>query len=189
MSLRVMGIDAAFSNCGIAKGRIGHLSGQLESIDSLTLIKTEADKSKQVRKSSSDMARAKVLYQGLSMAIEPPCIIFAEIPSGTQSARASWALGIAVGVMAAINCEHQIIQVTAREVKLASVGSQKASKKEMIAWAHDKHPSANWLLHGGKLTLANEHLADAIACIYAGMQTDEFQRYLSMTRAVHSGAA
>ena len=72
------------------------------------------------------------------------------------------------------------IQVTPHEVKMASVGKKTASKREMIDWAYEKFPDAGWLFHSGKLQNKNEHMADAIAIVYAGIQTNEFQRVFSI---------
>jgi hypothetical protein len=77
-----------------------------------------------------------------------------------------------------------MIEVTPAEVKLAGFGIRTATKQEMIAWATDKHPEANWkmrMLKGKKvLTSDNEHMADATAAIYAGMKTEQFKTAIAM---------
>ena len=56
----------------------------------------------------------------------------------------------------------------------------------MINWAFDKHPDVNWITKKRKgslrLTNANEHLADAIAVIYAGIQSDQFKQLRNLHR-------
>lgn len=172
MNLKAIGIDLAFAHMGLCKVSINqHLEIQIEA---LHLVSTEGRDKKEVRKSSDDLRRARQLHESLqSFAIAPASIAFAEVPHGSQSSRASWSLGIAVGVLA--SCPLPVIQVSALEVKLASVGKKTASKKDMINWAVDNFPSADWIRYRGNLTNENEHLADAIATVYAGIRTDAFQ--------------
>jgi hypothetical protein len=59
----------------------------------------------------------------------------------------------------------------------------------MIEWAVAKHPDAPWLRRGGKLIAKNEHLADAVASIYAGLKTAQFASVLQMLRATMRIAA
>jgi hypothetical protein len=78
--------------------------------------------------------------------------------------------------------------VTPTEVKLAATGNKNASKQEMIDWAVEAHPEASWLRHKRKgvmeLTAANEHLADALAAIYAGVLTDQFKQAMSIVTSI-----
>ena len=69
------------------------------------------------------------------------------------------------------------------ETKLATVGTRTASKAEMISWATDLYPKAPWIKRGAKFTLANEHLADALAVGHAGVKTDQFSQLLAMRNA------
>lgn len=176
--MKCVSIDMALANMGLAAATIT-LDGKIH-IDDLKLVSTDQgpDK-KQVRKSSIDLRRAIELRTGLQAwcALHEPAFAFVEVPSGSQSATAARALGIAVGVLA--SCPVLIIEVSPLEVKLASVGKKTASKQEMINWAVDRWPSAPWLFHGKganrRLTQANEHLADACAAIAAGIKTTQFQ--------------
>ena len=58
---------------------------------------------------------------------------------------------------------------------MASVGRKNASKKEMIEWAYEKHPEAPWLVRNDFPLMKQEHMADSIAVMYAGMRTKEFE--------------
>lgn len=180
--MNVIAIDAAFANMGLAAAVILPTGKVL--CNDLLLVSSEREDKKVVRKSSDDLRRAQHLavmlrhWQGLHR----PSIAFAEVPSGSQSASAARALGIAVGVLA--SCTVPIIEVSPMEVKrLFGTGKKGATKAEIIAWAVKKWPSAPWLRYKGRLTQANEHLADAMAVIEAGMQTPAFQQLRSLQKA------
>jgi len=178
----ILGIDAAFRNMGLAVMEIDeewkpHLMG-------VELVNTEADKSKQIRKNSDDLRRARELVARITLTIESADVglVVAEVPSGTQSARASWCLGISVGVLAGITVP--MIQVTPMEVKKIT-GQKHATKREMIDWALEQHPDRGadgWIYRGPRLTNANEHMADAVAAVHAAMITDDFLRLKIMMK-------
>jgi len=169
----LVGIDAAFSNMGFARMQFDSNEKPMQNLLSLHLESTEGQHKKEVRKSSDDLRRARQLYLTMCRQCEGALFAIAEVPSGSQSSRASWSLGIAVGVLA--SCPITLLQVSQLEVKMASVGKKTASKDEMIEWAMSRYPHAGWLLHKGRPVKANEHLADAVAIIHAGMQTDTFR--------------
>lgn len=171
--ISVVGIDAAFSNMGFATAVIDTSRSKIVGFNRLYLASTESQHKKEVRKSSDDLRRARELHNALVGECTGCFVAMAEVPSGSQSSRASWSLGIAVGILA--SCPIPLIQVSQLEVKLASVGRKTASKDDMIAWAMKKYPHSGWLLHRGVPTKANEHLADAVAIVHAGMQTETFK--------------
>lgn len=84
--------------------------------------------------------------------------------------------GVCIGILGGITIPT--IQVTPTEVKLVATGSKTASKQDMIDWAVKQYPNAKWLTKTQKgitsLVSKNEHLADALATIHAGVLTDEF---------------
>lgn len=176
--LKLLGIDAAFANMGFALGTYDLENYGIE-ITKLKLVTTEAQNQKVVRKSSDDLRRARELYDFIDFWIRHfnPDLVIVEVPHGSQSARASWSLGIVVGLLASI--QIPMIEVSALEVKQASVGRKTASKQDMIDWAYNLYPAVQWLIHGKKLTLNNEHLADAIATLHAGVKTQQFKEYIS----------
>lgn len=184
MIVRVAGIDPALRNMGIASMSFDTESMRLALLD-LQLIETEKQSGKTVRQNSDDLRRAKELVSNLHTAVTDCTVVFAEIPTGAQSARAALSFGVAIGVMA--SCPVPIIQVQPWETKLATVGTKTASKAEMIEWAGETYPDGPWLrrkLHGKQVLVdKNEHLADACAVVHAGIKTDEFQRLLSFWRA------
>lgn len=170
MLIQITGIDAAFANMGFARMRFDTKAPRetLELVE-LRLITTEGQHKKEVRKSSDDLRRARELVRAVSSYCTGSLIAAVEVPTGSQSARSAWSLGIAVGVIA--SCPTTLVEVSPLEVKMASAGKKTASKAEIIEWATTRHPHSGWLKHKGKLTQANEHLADAVASIYAALET------------------
>lgn len=187
MKITCVGIDAAFANMGFALVEIDFdARGEVREVacDDLRLVSTEAQDKKVVRKSSDDLRRAKELHAEITRYCKGAAFAFVEVPSGSQNASAARSLGIAVGVLAACPCE--IIEVNPMEVKLAVSGDKKVNptKPQMIAWATKRWPHAPWLTRRSKgkqeLTLANEHLADALASVMAGIATPEFKRLIQL---------
>jgi Holliday junction resolvasome RuvABC endonuclease subunit len=182
-TIKVAGIDPALRNMGIAVGHVDLETLELVRVEKLVLAKTEGDKDgKQIRKNSDDLRRARVLTQAMREHTHDAVMVFAEVPVGSQSARAMASYGLCVGVLA--GCDRPLLEVTPTEVKLAGAGVKTATKSEMIEWATEKHPEAQWLTvkRQGKQVFvdANEHLADAVAAIYAGIRTQEFKRAAAM---------
>lgn len=184
MSLILIGVDMAFANMGLVRMRyeqhdLGH---QLKCLDFKLVQTSEDNPGKVVRKSSTELRRAKELREALysfCMGADYACV---EVPSGSQSASAARALGIAVGVLA--SCPIPILEVSPKEVKLAALPNIKnASKAQMITWATERWPDAPWLTAKSKGVTRyindNEHLADACAAVCAGINTEEFKRLLA----------
>jgi Holliday junction resolvasome RuvABC endonuclease subunit len=185
-TVKVVGMDPSLNNWGFA-----HADLDLDTLEfkitGLKLVSTEPDKAarKVIRKNCQDLARARILYGGLQLACTGAAIAFVEVPVGSQSARAMASYGICVGVLA--SCGIPMIEVTPTEVKLGGFGKKTATKEEMIEWATTRFPAAPWLLHRGAITGKNEHLADAVAAIQAGVNTDEFRRLVSVLRGSRFG--
>lgn len=187
MKIKALGIDAAFANMGFAHVEIDQ-HGEIKCLD-LTLTSTEGKSDgKGVRKSSTELRRARELHGAMLKACMGNRIAFVEVPSGSQSASASRSLGIAVGVIS--GCPIPIIEVSPMEVKIAVTGNRKikATKDDVIRWAFNRWPDAPWVLHQrkgktfavGDLQNCNEHVADALAIIVAGIATPEFKRLAVM---------
>ncbi len=189
----VVGIDAAFANMGFARMNLNLRTNKLELVRIRT-VTTEAQHKKVVRKNSDDLRRARELHTALHEELDGCAMAFAEIPSGAQHARSAMGFGIAIGVLA--SCKIPLVEVMPVETKLASVGTETATKPEMIAWAADLYPDAPWQRYKadssrgktrrkvGDLHDDNEHAADACAVVYAGIKTLQFQNLLSMLRSV-----
>lgn len=187
MKIQISGHDPSMSNWGIANGTIDTRTLEVE-ITEFFITKTKSEKGKVVRANSDDLRRASELREGAMKAIEDAQMVFVEVPHGSQSARAMASYGVCVGVLSAI--DKPLIQVTAGEVKKI-VGKKDplqkgaATKREMIDWAMKMQPNAPWKMKKIKGELSsvdgvNEHLADAIIAIYAGIKTEQFKNILNV---------
>ena len=171
----VMGIDPSLRNTGIAVTYVDTDENKIIQIVDLILARTQPGPKSQ-RKSSADFEAASVISATIRniVKIHDPKVVFAEIPSGTQSSRASFALGITLGIMATM--QPKPIEVTPQQTKLQSVGVRTATKGEMIDWAATLYPDAPWQRsRSGRIMNANEHLADACGVIHAGLITPEWE--------------
>ena len=186
MQLIIAGIDPALSNFGLAKAAYDVETGVWTPIE-IQLVTTDKQAGKTVRQNSDDLRRASESSYALHEWVKDCHVVFAEIPTGSQSARGSFSNGVCLGILSTIGAvkgedafKGRVIQVTPTEVKMAAVGSKHASKDEMIEWATGLYPNLAWLKgRGGKPGKRNEHCADAIAAIYAGVKSDEFKNLLA----------
>lgn len=180
--LILAGIDPSLSNFGMSKFEFDDEG--LYPIDSkLQITKPEADKKAKVRKNCDDLSRATLLYDALHEFIIDCDYVFMELPVGSQSARSMVSYAMCVGIAASIK-KQPLILVMPNEVKLATGLNSTASKEQMIAWAVKKYPDIKWLRErnkpNGKLVKANEHIADSVAAVEAGLRTPEFSRILAL---------
>ncbi len=182
MQLTVAGLDPSLRHFGYAKGLYETIDNTWQ-VSHIDLQDTENEAGKTVRKSSDDLRCAGLLVAKTHSWIGNCGIVFAEVPSGAQSARASFGLGIVLGVLGSIGqvgeFRGRLIQVNALDVKRLATGSKHATKREMIEWASERWPDLPWLTRKFKgnieLIDRNEHMADACAVINAGIQTDDFK--------------
>lgn len=180
--IQVVGFDPSLRNWGVVKGLLSLDSQNKLKLQSVAVINPELPKGKQVRQNSVDLEAAKQLCDGALKAVQGAQAIFVEVPVGSQSARAMASYGICVGILGALRATGiPFFEVTPTEVKLAGVGRKTATKQEMIQWAMDQHPEADWptYIHHGKVLVTEskaEHMADATAAIYAGLASNQFKQ-------------
>lgn len=191
MKITAIGIDAAFANMGFASVDLVVIGNTVQDvlITGLALVNTEKESGKTVRKSSDTLRRGRILHTALHELIADigPRLAFAEVPTGSQNAAASHGLGVAVGVLA--SCPIALIEVSPGEVKrLFTDKKRTVPKTEIMEWAYAKWPDAPWLTLGGKPGArrlnGNEHLADAMATIVAGIKTPEFKQHFALSPAL-----
>jgi len=179
--IKVTGFDPSMRNWGMAKG-IYDTNTQKLTLTDLVIIQPEVTKHKSVRQNSKDVEKAEQLFTGAVEFCKGSDIVFAEVPAGSQMARASVGNGVCFAIIGALRaCKFPITEITPIEVKLAATGKKSATKLEMIAWATRLHPEVEWPNHKKqgvvKITEGTaEHLADAVGTIYAGLQTQQFQQ-------------
>ena len=201
MRINALGIDPSLSNLGMARCWIDLDTLEI-GVDDLILVHTETDKTKTVIKTADNWRRAVELRAGMLAAAQGCSIAMVEIPlmitpspgmpGGPAAASvANHNSGIAIGIVA--GCPLPVIPVMPDEPKVQAVGSRRASKEEMIAWAVNKYPNAPWKtrMYRGKreLTKDNEHLADAVAIVNAGIRTNAFRHAVAMLRGLQGVAA
>lgn len=180
-----MSIDPSLRATGVVTGSIYLEDGEpVIEPQVAKLIVTELDKTKKVRAVSDVISRARFIIENIQSIIEitKPTVVFAETPTGSQSAAAMKSYGMMCAVIGSINPPP--IEVTPNEVKVAAVGSKTASKREMIDWAAGKYPVINWYYHGGRLQNKNEHIADAIGAAEAGIKGTQFRQMLPFISSV-----
>ena len=181
MKIQVLGLDPSLRNWGLSKAYYDTVTKALHVYE-VGVIQPVLPTGKQVRQNSLDLESARQLGVGTILAAKGAQAIFVEVPVGSQSARAMASYGICVGVLGALRASGiPFFEVTPTEVKVAAVGYKNATKAEMIQWATAKHPEANWPTykqHGKDIISAAlaEHQADATACIYAGLASNQFKQ-------------
>lgn len=187
-TMKIVGMDPSMSNFGIAYATL-NVDTMTFTVDGLEVVQTEPEQDKKarkvVRKNSEDLERAKLLHAGATKAADGAMMAFIEVPVGSQSARAMASYGVSLGICAAVAAMLPIVQVTPTEVKVAATGIKTATKGEMIEAMMKKYPTAPWPMRKSKGVMVPiagecEHLADAIAAIEAGLQTDDFKRTIAM---------
>ena len=175
--ITIVGLDPSMNNFGMVKLTMNLDTGELTTPTLFLSESLDQSDSKSVRQNSKDLNTAKKHYHALKEFLIGADLVIAEIPVGSQTARAMASYGMCIGLLASI--EASLIQVTPSEVKIAATNSKTATKAEMIDWAFNKFPNANWTTtkRSGNLVLTakNEHLADALAAVYAGLSTSEFK--------------
>lgn len=185
--IRVVGFDPSLRNWGIARALLlppNQHNGYQLTVDHLDVIRAVVNKGKQVRQNSQDLDVAEQLTKAAVAAAQGAQAIFVEVPVGSQSARAMTSYGLCVGVLGALRAQGiPFFEVNPEEVKLATSGKKTATKADMIAWAMAKHPEAAWPMQTKKgitsvVKGSAEHMADAVAAIYAGLLSKSFQQAL-----------
>lgn len=188
-TIKILGVDPSLNSFGIAETtvNIDTLEVMVKRVYVIQPDKADAVTKRQVRKNSDDLRRAVWLQNNLIKSCEGFDLISVEMPVGSQSARAMASYGIVVGVLSSVAIP--MIEVTASEVKIAGFGCKTATKREMIDWGVAKHPEAGWktIKRKGNIELvaSNEHAADALAAVYASLQTSQLKGMIAMMKSMN----
>lgn len=184
MIITVSGQDPSLTHWGTAEGQLCLDTGILSDVQ-VSMAITAKGKKKQVRANSDDLRRAQDLASHAFDAGERAKIVFIECPVGSQSANAMKSCGVSFGIVGAMRAKGiQVIEVSAHDIKKILTGDRNASKAKVIEAAMELYPNAGWKYHHGKLTNDNEHMADAIGAIHAGVLTPEFQQLMTLIKKV-----
>lgn len=165
------GLDPSLSNFGMSKGIL--INDSKIQINEIQLVTTKSNPSIKFR-NMDDLERAKQLGRAMIEFFSDVDVIYVELPVGSQSSRAQTSYGVCIGVIAALG--SRVKRVSAKDVKLVATGNPEASKQDMIDWATNLYPELTWhtkkrngvLSYTGK----NEHVADSIAAIHAGLKNE-----------------
>ena len=183
----IIGLDPSMSNFGLSYGWYD-LATDAITIDGFVLVETSKENKKTVRVNSDDLRRAGEIVKQIKPYIEKAALVFAELPVGSQSSRGQTNYGICLGILAAI--EKPLIQVTPNDIKQLVGNKKTTSKQEVIDWVVERHPHAPWLTakRKGEVVMLNknEHLADSVAAIYAGLELDQFKQIATSLKAINS---
>lgn len=189
MKIKIIAQDPSMSNWGLVAATFNTDTGKVEINEMMTIHKNKLEKSvkKALRVSNIDLNVARDLSKGINSFFDKykPAFTIVEIPHGSQSSASMKGYGICLGLLGAVNT--QMIQMTEMECKVNALGKRTATKKEMIAYAMAKHPEAKWhrRMFKGELVGVdgkNEHIADAIAALYAGLESDQFKAAIVMAK-------
>lgn len=197
MKIKVVGLDPAMSNLGIAIAEVDLDDPENYHVYDLKLAQTEDGKITKLVKGkdgkikkkkvmpkgmtvgSDDVRRAKILSQAMLEATRDADVVIAEVPIGSQSARAMASYGISVALLGSVPVP--LVEVSPSDAKLAGCNESTATKQEMIDAAVALFPDAPWIRsktkRGGIYPIVgdNEHLADACFIIRAGLRTEAFR--------------
>lgn len=178
VTLIAAGLDPSLSNIGASKMELTfNQEGKIvaHKLISVAISQTHPDKKKSRRKNEEDRARAVIHHEFLKDYLKDVDIVFCELPVGSQSARPMASYGICIGITAAIELPFFVVAPT--DLKLAACRNKQATKEDMISWAIRKFPNANWLQGKSASVLKkNEHIADSLAAIVAGVKTEQFKQ-------------
>jgi len=182
--MKVISFDPSMSNWGYVYGDLDPNTDKFTPVY-CGIISTKRDQTKSVANNSKDLTRVQGIVIELVEVLElaNPELMFAEVPHGSQSSRASVSYGVCIALLASLrHAGYPLIEVTAENVKhvVASANPKrtpgKVSKKEVITWATQLYPELDYPRHRGALAGKTEHIADAIAALHAGVQTGEYAR-------------
>lgn len=97
--------------------------------------------------------------------------IFAEAPTGSQSASSRDSYAACNTILAVVEYTKGIPVYTVKPKEVKAVSSNpKATKRDMVDWATFRYPHELWKVRGNDYCLNNEHQADALAAIVAGLR-------------------
>lgn len=183
--MKFVSIDSSLNHTGIAVGT--YVGGEI-SIQKLYLFENGEEIEKKHKKVSKYKRRkteecievCTISYHNIKktlieVGINTIDIIFIEVPTGSQSSSGMKSYGVTCQLIGVLEDYFKVIPVSAEGAKVASVGNKSASKGDIINWAYNLYPNLDWEIHKvgkykGQLKDKNEHMADAIAIAYEGIQ-------------------
>lgn len=175
MNLRLISHDPSLRNWGIAVIDYDCETTQLTVLHTEVLQHTPSINIR--RPNQRDLSSATHHYTRIQELYHTykPSISIAEIPTGSQSARASVGYGICISILGSLRYEMPLIEVTPNQVKKL-VGWGNTSKKQIVKWVQKTHPYYTFPQHHNELNMSKaEHIADAIVAAHVGLLSKQFK--------------
>lgn len=190
ITLKVLGFDPSLNNWGYCLGKVTYNFDSKDiyfKVSDVGVFTKKEDKTiKYVNE--KDFFRAKEIFSKTIYLLDDIDIIVAEIPVGSQSARAMASYGICLGLLSTLpvmSPNSYFFFINPKDLKKKSVGHITATKQEIISWVSTNYPEVNF----PKKTIKNvssiiasksEHMADAVCAVHAvldNISTTIQQRY------------
>lgn len=177
--MRLAGIDPGLSSTGIAIADLDIESGRVEVVG-LHLIKTAPSGSGSI--SDEILYRSNELRRAVHSYVIDCQLVFAESPTGGRNRQSAYS--VSAGFFSSlVGLPVRVVTVDPYEVKRTVLGDLPRSemdKQAIIKWAMNAHPESPWPTYERDgvtypVTAIShlEHLADAIAVIYAGIKKNK----------------
>lgn len=194
----ILGLDPSLRNTGYFLARVspegvtplipGGSVGIIATKPFPKTMKKGTYKNEYLTANATHVARElETLLTGLSLNGMAPDMICCETPVGSQTAAAAVGYGFCCGVLGYLQFRFPklpLLHIRADEVKSAwgkSGGQGKGpTKAEVIEAATNYAPSAGWLTSAGRIINANEHPADALGAVLAGLKRPEVSLAVNM---------
>lgn len=180
--IKIIGIDPSLRNTGLAAMQFNIKTGKGQLLD-LKMAYTYPQKEKR-GKNLHDLNSIKSILETIESFFEhhKPDLVCAELPLGSKSSQAMLGLGVSTAVLATV--KQPIILVSPFAVKkVVTTDKRKVEKSDVIDWATSRHPEGNWFIRRVKGNMVfqakNEHIADAVAAIYAGLASKQFEEFIT----------
>lgn len=191
--ITVLGLDPGLATTGFALALVDPATGRIEDVLDVGTIETRRTQHRSVRKTSDDLRRAKEHVTCLRRILAGRIVdvVAAEMATTTPYTYPTFSFGVMTGILASL--DQPIVEVLPYEVKAAATGNDRASKRDIIAWALDLPSSKpviwptsrrsnqlNLTYRGERVCKAAEHPADALAVIQAALRTEQFRLALML---------
>lgn len=154
--MKIVSFDPSLRNWGVAVFSYSPNSFELEKT---YVIKTNSNKS--ISTNLSDLESCSLLVDNIGYATKDADLVIAELPIGSQSARAMVSYGVSIALLASLTIP--LITVSPFEVK-KFFGSSYSEKKVIVDWAKQQYPNKL----SKPFNKAN-HEADAIAVFHVAL--------------------
>ncbi len=173
--IKIGGLDPSLTSFGMAKGLLDLKTGDFEPTG-WDIVRTAKGKSGKKYVNEDDYQRAIALVEGSHKFLADCDVLAVELPSsGSKSAAGMKSNAICTAVLASLHIANRlrpVFIIRAQDAKEIVTGDRNATKAKMIAWMREEFSDEIDL---PKPACVAEHIADAFAAIYAGVQTDAFK--------------